>query len=324
MKPSIKEFTKIDGNTTSYSIHGIKANAGIRVDQDVDLVLRNLKLKILGQLYDKVLLTTDKRFMHYKANDDRIILKHGLLFRKNYGATGNIQDYQKLMPKQLVDEVFQSLEDKPDQKVLSKRKTYDPRRSAQKFSPRATQNVHISKRRFGNLHGISRVCTHSVGNIKANNCSDRQQICHTFFQTKANPPALWNACDYVLQFNFKIAQIAVSVNTSNDILSRLELKVTDKIHLKSREDIQTIPIEATTSCSDVSVEGQFYLTQAENNYESEEQTLERIDQSLQNSKQWVSNEETPSLKTGAKKTTKIDRNNTSYSMNGIKANAQNG
>ena len=59
MKPSIKEFTKIDGNATSYSIHGIKANARIRVEQDVDLALRNLKFKILGQSYDEVLLTTD-------------------------------------------------------------------------------------------------------------------------------------------------------------------------------------------------------------------------------------------------------------------------
>ena len=55
MKPSIKEFTKIDGNTTSYSIHGIKANARIRVEQDVDLVLKNLKLKIFRQPYDEVL-----------------------------------------------------------------------------------------------------------------------------------------------------------------------------------------------------------------------------------------------------------------------------
>ena len=34
-----------------------------------------------------------------------------------------------------------------------------------------------------------------------------------FFQTKAIPPAFWNACNYVLQFNFKIAHIAGSVNT---------------------------------------------------------------------------------------------------------------
>ena len=104
MKPSIKELTKIDGNTTSYFIHGIKANARIRVKQDVDLVLKNLKLEILGRPYDAVLLTTDERSNHYKANEDRIILKDGLLLRKYYGETDNIKYYQILIPKQLVDE----------------------------------------------------------------------------------------------------------------------------------------------------------------------------------------------------------------------------
>ena len=109
MKPSIKEFTRTDGNATSYSIHGIKANARIRLEQDVDLALRNLKLKILGQPYDEVLLTTNERFKHYKANEDRIILKDGLLFRKYYGETGYIKLCQILIPKQLVDEVLRSL-----------------------------------------------------------------------------------------------------------------------------------------------------------------------------------------------------------------------
>ena len=81
MKTSVKEFTNIDGNTTSYSINVINAIAGIRVERDADLVLKNLKLKILGQPHDDVLLTTERRFKHYKAND-RIILKEGLLFGK--------------------------------------------------------------------------------------------------------------------------------------------------------------------------------------------------------------------------------------------------
>ena len=109
MKPSIKQFTKIDGNTTSYSLHGIKANARIRVEQDADIVLKNLKLKILGQPYDDVLLTSDSRFKHYKANEDRIILKDGLLFRKYYGETGSVKYYQILIPMQLVNEVLRSL-----------------------------------------------------------------------------------------------------------------------------------------------------------------------------------------------------------------------
>ena len=109
MKPSIKEFTKIDGHTTSYSYHGIKANARIQVEQDADLVLKNLKLKILGQPHDDVLLTTDSRFKHYKANEDRIILKDGLLFRRYYGETGSVKYYQILIPMQLVNEVLRSL-----------------------------------------------------------------------------------------------------------------------------------------------------------------------------------------------------------------------
>ena len=108
LKTSVKEFTKIDGNTTSYSMNGIKANARIRVEQDVDLVLKNLKLKILGQPFDEVLLMTDSRYKNYKANEDRIILKDGLLYRKYFGETGSVKYYQILIPKQLVKEVLRS------------------------------------------------------------------------------------------------------------------------------------------------------------------------------------------------------------------------
>ena len=139
-----------------------------------------------------------------------------------------------------------------------------------------------------------------------------------FFQTKAIPPALWIACDYVLLFSFKIAHIAGSVNTAAEFFSRVEHKVTEKIRLKIREDIQITPIEVTTSSSD---EEQFFFTQADNNDESEEQTLQRKEQSKQNAKQWALNEESPVLKTSVNEFTKIDRNTTSYSMNRNKANA---
>ena len=72
------------------------------------MVLKNLKLKILDQPHDNVLLTADRRFKHYKANEDRIILKDGLLLRKNYGGTGSVK-HQILIPKQLVNEVLRSL-----------------------------------------------------------------------------------------------------------------------------------------------------------------------------------------------------------------------
>ena len=109
LKMSMKEFTKIDGNTTLYSISSIKATARIRVEQDSDLVLKNLKLKILGQPFDEVLIMTDSRYKYYKTNEDRIILKDGLLYRKYFGETGNVKYYQILIPKQLVKEVLRSL-----------------------------------------------------------------------------------------------------------------------------------------------------------------------------------------------------------------------
>ena len=68
-----------------------------------------MKLKILGQPRDDVLLTTDRRFQHYKANEDRINLKDGLLFRKYYRETGSVKCYQILIPKQLFNEILRSL-----------------------------------------------------------------------------------------------------------------------------------------------------------------------------------------------------------------------
>ena len=109
LKTSVKEFTKIDGNTTSYSMNGIEANARIRVEQDVNFVLKNMKLKILGQPYDEVVIMTNSRYKNYKANEDRIIPKDGLLLRKFFRGTGSVKYYQILIPKQLVEEVLRRL-----------------------------------------------------------------------------------------------------------------------------------------------------------------------------------------------------------------------
>ena len=111
----------------------------------------------------------------------------------------------------------------------------------------------------------------------------------------------------MLQFNFKIAYIAGSVNTASDYLCRLELKVTEKVRFKIRDDIQTTPIEVTTSSSDVADEKQFFITQADNNGEPEEQTFERKEQSRQNAMQWAANEKSSALKTSVKEITKTTK-----------------
>ena len=104
----------------------------------------------------------------------------------------------------------------------------------------------------------------------------------------------------MFHFSFKIAHIAGSVNNAADFLYRLDLKVTEKIRIKIREDIQITHIEVTTSCSDAADEKKFFFTQSVNSDELEEPTLERKERSRQNAKQWAANEEPSSLNTCVK------------------------
>ena len=68
------------------------------------------------------------------------------------------------------------------------------------------------------------------------------------------PPPLWNACDFVLQFNFTIAHIPGKMNTAADFLSRLEMDPSEKIILKIREDIPTEAIEVNIESTGVAEE----------------------------------------------------------------------
>ena len=91
-----------------------------------------------------------------------------------------------------------------------------------------------------------------------------------FFQTKTTPPALCNACDYVLQFIFRIMHVAGSQNTAADFLSRLELRTKEKVQLKLRGDILTSPIEVNLQSSDVADKEQlFFLPDEEEESEQE-------------------------------------------------------
>ena len=239
---------------------------------------------------------------------------------------------QPIPGKQLVlmtDASFRSagyalmIEDNIDQKIQSKRKTYAPVAFGSKIFSPAQLKMSIYSKEFLAIYMAFLEFAHILWEATKPTIvlTDNKSVTR-FFQTKAIPPALWNACDYVLQFNFKIAHIAGSVNTAAEFLSRLELKVTEKICLKIREDIQTTPIEVTTSSSDVADEEHMFFTHADDAKESEEQALERKQQSRQNAKQWAANEELLALKTSVKKFTKIDGNTTSYSINSIKATAR--
>ena len=94
-----------------------------------------------------------------------------------------------------------------------------------------------------------------------------------FFQTKIIPPTLWNACDYVIQFNFTIAHIPGKNNTAADYLSRLEICPKEKLILRIREDISTTPIELNVQSAGVIEEDQIFFTDEDE--ETEEQIWQR-------------------------------------------------
>ena len=174
------------------------------------------------------------------------------------------------------------IEDNPDQKIQSKRKTYAPVAFGSKTSSPAQLKLSLYSKELLAIYMAFPELAHILWEATKPTIvlTDNKSVTR-FFQTKAIPPALWNACDYVLQFNFKIAHIAGSVNTAADFLCRLELKVTEKIRLKIRDDIRMTPIEVTTSSSDVADEDQIFFTHADDGKESQEQTLERKEQSRQ-------------------------------------------
>ena len=239
---------------------------------------------------------------------------------------------QPIPGKQLVlmtDASFRSagyalmIEDNPDQKIQSKRKAYAPVAFGSKFfSPAQLKMSNCSKEFLAIYIAFLEFAQILWETSKPTIVLTDNKSVTRFFQTKAIPQSLWNACDYVLQFNFKIAHIAGSVNTAADFLSRLELKVTEKIHLKIREHVQTTPIEVSTSSSDVADEEQFFFTQPNTQDETEEQTLQRKEKSQKKGAEWVVNQELSTMKPSIKEFTKIDGNTTSYSINGIKASAR--
>ena len=228
---------------------------------------------------------------------------------------------QPIPGKQLVlmtDASFRSagyalmIEDNTNQKIQSKRKTYAPVAFGSKIFSPAQLKMSIYSEEFLAIYMAFLEFAHILWETTKPTIvlTDNKSVTR-FFQTKAIPPTLWNACDYVLQFNFKIAHIAGSVNTAADFLSRLELKVKERIRLKISEDVQTTPIEVTTSSSDVADEEQFFLfTKTDDQDETGEQILQRKEQSHEKAVEWVVNQEPSSMKPNIKEFTKIDGNTT--------------
>ena len=75
LSTKVTEVIKIPLNSAVYSFNPIKENARIRNEQNADLLLEALKLRISNKKYDKHLLKTEPRGQNLLRHEERIIMK---------------------------------------------------------------------------------------------------------------------------------------------------------------------------------------------------------------------------------------------------------
>ena len=188
---------------------------------------------------------------------------------------------QTLPGKQLVlmtDASFQAagyavlIEDDPNQKYTSTRKTYAPiapiSPSQIKMSIYAKEflAIYMAFKEFGHIFW---------GATKPVIVMTDSKSVTRFFQTKMIPPLPWNACDFVLQFNFTIALIPGKMNTAADFLSRLEMDANEKIVLKIKEDIPTKPIEVNIESTGIAQEEPVFFDPTDHQETTEKELWKR-------------------------------------------------
>ena len=169
-------------------------------------------------------------------------------------------------------------EDDPNQKFTSVKKSYAPIAYGSKTFIPSQLKMSIYAKEFLAIYYAFKEFGHKFwGTPKPLIILTDNKSVTRFFQTKIIPPPLWNACDFVIQFNFTIAHIPGKNNTAADYLSRMEMDPTEKLVLKIRADVETQPIEVNVQSAGVSEEEQIFFTEEDN--ETEEQIWERKKQS---------------------------------------------
>ena len=166
------------------------------------------------------------------------------------------------------------IDDDPQEKYASTRKAFAPVAYGSKtFSP-AQLKMSIYAKEFLAIFFAFKEFGHIFwGTPKPVMILTDNESVTCFFQTKIIPPTLWNACDYVIQFNFTITHIPGKNNTAADYLSRLEVSPKEKLILRIREDIPLTPIELHVQSAGVTEEERIFYT--EDDDETEEQIWQR-------------------------------------------------
>ena len=108
-------------------------------------------------------------------------------------------------------------EDNPNQKYTSDKKSYAPIAYGSKtFTPSQLKMSIYAKEFLAICYAFNEFGHIFWGTPQPVTILTDNKSVTRFFQTKIIPPPLWNACDFVIQFNFVIAHFPGKNNTAAD------------------------------------------------------------------------------------------------------------
>ena len=84
----------------------------IAAEQNNDVILQQIQLKILKENYSETILMQDNRYQHYCRQLDRLSVTDAIINRQYFDETGSDKYNQVLLPKHLVPELLDSLHGK--------------------------------------------------------------------------------------------------------------------------------------------------------------------------------------------------------------------
>ena len=147
------------------------------------------------------------------------------------------------------------IEDDPNQKYTSTRKTYAPIAHGSKAYSPSQIKMSIYAKDFLAIYMAFKEFGHIFwGATKPVIIMTDSKSVTRFFQTKLVPPLLWTACSTVMHFNFTIEHIPGKMKAAADFLFCLEVDPIERRNLKIREGNPTKPIEVNIESTGIAQE----------------------------------------------------------------------
>ena len=113
-------FEKIATHKSDYykltTLQKLTYQNSIAVEQNNDVILQQLRLKILKENYSETILLQDNRYQHYCRQMDRLSVMDEIITRQYFDETGSTKYNQVLLPKHLVSELLESLHGKTNKR----------------------------------------------------------------------------------------------------------------------------------------------------------------------------------------------------------------